>query len=113
MTAQSERDETQAAIDLLGERLERIRRDIRREGEGADARSIGLFKGDVREILGQLEQHLNETAAALANANTGYAVSRAYLTTGKLIKAPAGTTGTVVPLDQVRRTSHARRQNNR
>ena len=47
MTVQSEKDETQAAIDLLVGRLERIRRDIRREGEGTDARSLGLYKGDV------------------------------------------------------------------
>lgn len=109
MTVQSERDETQAAIDLLVGRLERIRRDIRREGVGADVRSIGLFKGDVAEVLLELERHLDETAAALANANTGFAVSQAYLAMGKLITAPAGATGTVIPLDQVRRTSHAKR----
>ncbi len=113
MTAQSERDETQAAIDLLVGRLERIRRDIRREGVGADTRIIGLFKGDVTEVLAELEHHLNDTAAALASASTGYAVSHAYLTVGKLITAPAGVTGTVIPLDQVRRTNHARRQGSR
>lgn len=113
MSAQTERDETQAAIDLLVARLDRIRRDIRREGEGADSRSIGLFKGDVTEVLAELEQHLSDTAAALATANTGYAVSRAYLTVGKVISAPAGQTGTIIPLDQVRRTHHARRQGSR
>ena len=111
MTVQSEKDETQAAIDLLVGRLERIRRDIRREGEGTDARSLGLYKGDVAEVLAELEHHLDETAAALANASTGYAVSRAYLTVGKLITAPAET-ATVIPLDQVRRTNHAKRQGN-
>ncbi len=113
MTAQTERDETQAAIDLLVGRLERIRRDIRREGEGADARTIGLFKGDVGEVLVELERHLDETAAALANANTGYAVSRAYLAVGKLKSAQTGEPGVVVPLDQFRRANHAGRQGSR
>ncbi|PKR90530.1 hypothetical protein CXZ10_03960 [Pleomorphomonas diazotrophica] len=113
MTAQSERDETQAAIDLLVGRLEKIRRDIRREGEGTDIRSIGLFKGDVSEILAELERHLDETAKALANANTGYAVSRAYLAVGRLKAAPAGEAAVVVPLDQFRRSNHAGRQGNR
>lgn len=110
MAVQSERDETQAAIDLLVERLEKIRRNIRREGEGADVRSIGLFKGDVAEVLVELERHLDETAAALASANTGYAVSRAYLAVGKLITAPTEEAGVVVPLEQFRRANHAKRQ---
>ncbi|MCM5560201.1 hypothetical protein [Pleomorphomonas sp. JP5] len=110
MTAQSERDATQAAIDLLVGRLERLQRDIRREGKDADVRSIGLFKGDVTEVLFELERHLDETAAALSNANTGYAVSHAYLAVGKLLAASTEGTGVVVPLDQFRRASHAKRQ---
>ena len=110
MTAQSERDETQAAIDLLVGRLEKIRQDIKRDGGAGDARNAGLFKGDVTEVLAELERHLDETAAALASANTGYAVSHAYLSVGKLISAPAGETGVVVPLDQFRRSNHARRK---
>lgn len=109
MAAQSERDDTQAAIDLLVGRLERIRREIRREEATADVRSIGLFKGDVSEVLEDLERHLADTAVALANANTGYAASRAYLAVGRLIMEPAGEAAVVVPLDQFRRSNHVRR----
>lgn len=110
MTAQSEREETQAAIDLLVGRLERVRRDIKREGGAGDARTVGLFQGDVTDVLAELERHLDETAAALASANAGYAVSHAYLSVGRLISAPAGEPGVVVPLDQFRRSNHAKRK---
>jgi len=84
MSKQTEIDETQAAIELLLGRLQGIQREVDREGPNGDPRRLGLFLGEVAEVLQDLERYRDETAAALANASTGVAVSRAYLSVGKM-----------------------------
>ena len=106
MKKKTPRDEIEDALELLTKRLDRIRRDIQRQEAGADPRVLGLFKGEVSEVIADLERYRAETAAAIANANTGYAVSRAYLSVGKL----AASTGSakILSFDKNRNKSHAR-----
>ncbi len=111
MARNTDKDEIQAAIELLTRRLERIRRDIERREEGTDPRILGLFKGEACEVIADLERYRDETAAAIANANTGYAVSRVYLAVGKLAAAPAGP-AKILSFDKNRDHSHASRRNN-
>lgn len=102
MSKQTEIDETEAAIDLLVGRLDRIRRELDREGTDGDPRLLGLFRGDVAEVLGDLERHRDETAEALANASTGVAVSRAYLSVGTVVVPPSPGPATVLSFDEKR-----------
>jgi hypothetical protein len=110
MKKKTPRDEIEDALELLTKRLDRIRRDIQRQEADVDPRVLGLFKGEVSEVIADLERYRAETAAAIANANTGYAVSRAYLSVGKL----AASTGPakIISFDQNRNKSHARQSNN-
>ncbi|PIO98152.1 hypothetical protein KL86PLE_130179 [uncultured Pleomorphomonas sp.] len=109
MAKKTDRDEIQDAIELLTRRLDRIRLDIQRQEEGCDPRLLGLFKGEVSEVIADLERYRAETAAAIANANTGYAVSRAYLAVGKL--AASTESAKILSFDKNRNKSHARRSN--
>lgn len=106
MTRDTERDEIQAAIDLLSKRLDRIRLDLQRQKEGCDPRLLGLFKGEVSEVIADLERYRVETAAAIAKANTGYAASRAYLSVGRL--NAASEPAQILSFDKNRTKSHAR-----
>ncbi|WP_370673910.1 hypothetical protein [Pleomorphomonas sp. PLEO] len=109
MKKKTDRDEIEDAIELLTRRLERIRRDIDRREEGDDPRIIGLMKGEVSEVIADLERYRAETAAAIASANTGYAVSRAYLTVGKL--GASAESAEILSFDKNRNENHARRNN--
>lgn len=102
MSKQTEIDEIEAAIDLIVGRLEAIRRAAGRVGPDVDPRLIGLFQGDVSDVLTDLERYRDETAAALANASTGVAVSRAYLSVGKMAVPPTPGSATVLSFDQTR-----------
>ena len=106
MTRRTDRDEIQEAIELLSKRLDRIRLDIQRQKEGGDPRLLGLFKGEVSEVIADLERYRVETAAAIAKANAGYAVSHAYLTVGKLASPGSAE---ILSFDKNRNKSHARR----
>ena len=106
MARKTDRDEIQDAIELLTRRLDRIHRDIQRQKEGCDPRLIGLFKGEVSEVIADLERYRAETAAAIAKANTGYTASRAYLSIGKL--ATAAEPAKILSFDKNRNKSHAR-----
>lgn len=109
MARKTGRDEIQDALELLTRRLDRIRQDIQRQEQDCDPRIIGLFKGEVSEVIADLERYRSETAAAIANANTGYAVSRAYLTVGKL--AASNESAKILSFDKSRNKSHARQSN--
>lgn len=108
MVHDADRDEIQAAIDLLTRRLDRIRLDIQRQEKGCDPRLLGLFKGEVCGVIADLERYRAETAAAIANADAGYAVSRAYLSIGKLGVSPEP--AQIISFDKNRSRSHARRR---
>lgn len=101
------RDEIEDALELLTKRLERIQREIQRQSEDCDPRLIGLFKGDVSDVIADLERYRAETAAAIAKANTGYSASRAYLTIGKLAPT-AAEPAKILSFDKSRNKSHAR-----
>jgi hypothetical protein len=109
MKRKTDRDEIQDAIELLTRRLDRIRRDIERREEEGDPRILGLYKIEVSEVIADLERYRAETAAAIANASTGYAVSRAYLAVGKL--AASTDSAKILSFDMNRNKSHARRSN--
>jgi hypothetical protein len=106
MKRKTDRDEIEDAIELLTRRLDRIHRDIQRQKEGCDPRLIGLFKGEVSEVIADLERYRVETAAAIAKANTGFKASRAYLSVGRL--ATAAEPAKILPFDKNRTKSHAR-----
>lgn len=106
MAKKTDKDEIEDAIALLTRRLDRIHRDIQRQKEGCDPRLIGLFKGEVSDVIADLERYRAETAAAIAKANTGYTASRAYLAIGKL--AGAAEPARILPFDKNRNKSHAR-----
>ena len=109
MKKRTDRDEIEDAIELLTRRLERIRRDIDRREEGGDPRFIGLLKGEVSEVIADLERYRAETAAAMASANTGYSASRAYLVVGKL--GASTESAEVLSFDKNRNENYARRSN--
>lgn len=109
MAHKTDRDEIQDAIELLTKRLDRIRRDIQQQKEGCDPRILGLFKGEVSEVIADLERYRAETAAAIANANAGYVVSRAYLAVGKL--AAPSEPAQVLSFEKHRNKSNVRRSN--
>lgn len=106
MTKKTDRDEIEDAIELLTRRLDRIHRDIQRQKEGCDPRLIGLFKGEVSDVIADLERYRAETVAAIAKANTGYKASRAYLSIGKL--TVASEPAKILSFDKNRNKSHAR-----
>ena len=106
MSKNSDRDEIEDAIELLTRRLARIRRDIQRQEEGGDRRIFGLLKGEVSEVIADLERYRAETAAAIASVGTGYAVSRTYLAVGKL--GASSDSAKILSFDKNRNKSHAR-----
>lgn len=109
MKRRTERDEIDDAIELLTRRLERIQREIQQQKEDCDPRLLGLFKGEVSDVIEDLERYRAETAAAIANANSGFAASRTYLSVGKL--AASTDTAEILSFDKNRNKNHARRSN--
>ncbi len=110
MSKRTDRDEIEAAIEMLSRRLDRIRSDIQRQGQGGDPRMLGLFKGELSEVIVELERYRVETAEAISHADTGYAVSRAYLSVGKLTPGPSGT-AEIVSFGKNKDKAHASRRN--
>lgn len=106
MTRRTDKDEIRDVLELLTRRLDRIRQDIQRQDKECDPRLIGLFKGEVSDVIADLERYRAETAAAIAKANTGYKASRAYLSIGKL--AVASEPAKILSFDKNRNKSHAR-----
>lgn len=109
MTEPTDREEIEASIGVVLERLERLRREVRRKDACNDPRRLALFTGEAAEVLADLERFRGETAAALASATSGYAASRAYLGVGRLNQA-GGERGTIISLDQIRSGDHDRRE---
>lgn len=91
MSKRTDRDEMEATIEMLSRRLDHIRSDILRQGQGGDPRMLGLYKGELSEVIVELERYRVETAEAIAQAETSSAVSRAYLSVGKLTPVPSET----------------------
>lgn len=107
MRKKTVKDEIEDALELLTRRLERIQREIQRQSEDCDPRLIGLFKGEVSDVIADLERYRAETAAAIAKASTGYSASRAYLSVGKLASTVAEP-AQILSFDKNRNKSHAR-----
>lgn len=107
MSKKTVRDEIEDALELLTKRLARIQREIQQQSEDCDPRLLGLFKGEVSDVIADLERYRAETAAAISKANTGYSASRAYLSVGKLASS-SNEPAEILSFDKNRNKSHAR-----